>query len=365
MGEIQDYYHWFLLVYVDNFSIFGMLIDINIFKMQITACYKVSDLGKITHFLRLHIVHDRSKNTLSISQEQYIWWVLTQFAMADCTLAYTPFPARTKLQMNTSGMPDPNLHEKYQQIVSSLMDTILCSHPDICFVVTWLTQYGTNPTQTHMNTALHVLWYLKDTHHYQLTYGRNDCTVLIGYSNSDWAVDMDDRRSTTGYCYTLAGACIAWQKRKQRTATLSLTEAEYMALTETTKHGQWAIQLLQQLDFEVDTIELYSDSLGACAIAENPVHHSCTKHIEIWLHYIRDAMQDGTFEFSSVPTKDNIADAPTKSFARDRHQFLGKKLGLVNGSRVLWTWYAWAISVNTYGLSRAMANTTLLYLTLN
>ena len=77
------------------------------------------------------------------------------------------------------------------------------------------------------------------------------------------------------------GACVAWQTRKQRTVALSLTEAEYIALTKTAKHSQWAIQLLQQLDFEVDTIELYSNSLGAHAIAENPVHHSRPKHIEI------------------------------------------------------------------------------------
>ena len=105
-----------------------------------------------------------------------------------------------------------------------------------------------------------------------------------------------------------------------------------MALTETAKHGQWAIQLLQQLDFEVDTIELNSNSLGARAIAENPVHHSRTKHIEIRHHYIRDPVPDGTFNVSSVPTKNNIADALTKSFACDRHRFLRKKLDLVDGS---------------------------------
>ena len=158
-----------LLVYVDNIAIFGMLTDINVFKMQITMRYKVSDLGEITHFLKLHIVHDRSKNTLSISQEQYIQRVLTQFAMTDCAPAYTPFAARTKLQRNTSDTPDPNLREKHQQIVGSLMYAMLGSRPDICFTVNQLAQYGTNPTQTHMNATSHILWYLKGTHCYQLT----------------------------------------------------------------------------------------------------------------------------------------------------------------------------------------------------
>ena len=112
-----------------------------------------------------------------------------------------------------------------------------------------------------MNAVSHVLQYFKGTHCYQLTYGQNDCAELIRYSDMDQAVDTDDHRSTNGYCYTLIGACIAWQTCKRRTVALSSTEAKYMALTETAKHGQWAIQLLQQLDFEVSTIELYSDSL--------------------------------------------------------------------------------------------------------
>ena len=121
-----------------------------------------------------------------------------------------------------------------------------------------------------MNAASHILQYLKGTHHYQLNSGWNDCAKLIGYSDLDWAADTDDCRSTTGYCYTLTGACIAWQTCKQCTVALSSMEAEYMALTRTAKHGQWAIQLLQQLNFEVSTIRLYSNSLGAHAIAENP-----------------------------------------------------------------------------------------------
>ena len=185
-----------------------------------------------------------------------------------------------------------------------------------------------------MNATSHVLQYLKGTHHYQLTYRQNDCAELIGYSDSDWAADTDDCRSTTRYCYTLTGACITWQTHKQCTVVLSSTEAEYMALTETAKHSQWVIQLLQQLNFKVSTIKLYSNSLGACTIAENPVHHSHTKHIKIQHHYIWDAVQDSTFNLSSVPTKDNIADTLMKSFTHDQHQFLCKKLGLIDGSIV-------------------------------
>ena len=133
-----------------------------------------------------------------------------------------------------------------------------------------------------MNSASHVLWYLRGTHCYQLTYGQNRMIVP----------NLLVTATQTGpLIQTIAGplpdtASVAWQTRKQRIVALSSTEAEYMALTETAKHGQWVIQLLQQLNFKVGTIKLYSDSLSACTIAENPVHHSHTKHIEIRHHYI-------------------------------------------------------------------------------
>ena len=121
--------------------------------------------------------------------------------------------------------------------------------------------------------------------------------------------------------------------RKQRTVALSSTEAEYMALTACAKHAKWTISLLQQLDFDVDLpLEIFSDSLGARAIAENPTHHDRTKHIDIQHHYIRDCISDGTLHVSPVSSKDNIADVLTKSFPRDRHTFLTKKLGIVGDS---------------------------------
>lgn len=321
-----------ILVYVDDIALFGVLADISTFKTQIAMRYKISDLGEITQFLGLHVVRDRSKKTLTISQGHYIQRILQRFDMLDCTPAFTPLAAGIKLEANPDETPDYQLRTKYQQVVGSLMYAMLGTRPDICFAVNRLAQYGSNPSKLHLNSAMHVLRYLKHTQHYALLFGKNDCEELIGFTDSDWAADTDDRRSTTGYCYTFTGGCVAWQTRKQRTVALSSTEAEYMALTECAKHGQWTTQLLEQLDFDVDPIPLFTDSLGAKAIAENPVHHGRTKHIDIRHHYVRDAVSNGTFNVSTVGTKDNVADILTKSFSRDRHEFLTEKLGIVGCS---------------------------------
>jgi len=101
------------LVYVDDITLFGMLDDINMFKMQIAKCYKISDLGEITQFLGLHVVHNHLKNTLAISQKYYIQCILQHFDMSDCTPAFTLFAARMKLQANADDTLNPKLRAQY------------------------------------------------------------------------------------------------------------------------------------------------------------------------------------------------------------------------------------------------------------
>ena len=107
-----------------------------------------------------------------------------------------------------------------------------------------------------------------------------------------------------------------------------------MALTTCAKHGKWTISLLQQLDYEVNSLALFTDSLGAKSIAENPVHHGQTKHIDIRHHFIQDAISEGTFSISPVVTKDNVADLLTKSLSRDQHEILSQKIGVLASSGV-------------------------------
>jgi hypothetical protein len=167
------------------------------------------------------------------------------------------------------------------------MYTMLGSRPDICFSVNKLSQYGSKPTEQHLIAAQQVLRYLSSTCDFKLCYSKNDSTELIAYSDSDWASDPDDRRSTTGYMFILSGGAIVWATQKQRTVVLSSTEAEYMAITECAKHAQWTISLLRQLDFDIDLpLDLHCDSHGACAISINNVFHKHTKHINICYHYI-------------------------------------------------------------------------------
>ena len=85
-----------ILVYVNDITIFGTLEDIESFKTQIATCYKVTDLEKVSQFLRLHVACNHPKKILTIHQSHYIHRMLTWFNMLQCQLVYTPFAAGTK-----------------------------------------------------------------------------------------------------------------------------------------------------------------------------------------------------------------------------------------------------------------------------
>ncbi|PLW22360.1 hypothetical protein PCASD_15893 [Puccinia coronata f. sp. avenae] len=132
-----------------------------------------------------------------------------------------------------------------------------------------------------------------------------------------WAEDRDDRRSTSAYTYRIGDGAISWKSRKQATVSLSSTEAEYKALSDSCKEGLWLRHLLTKLRLRPDSaIPLHVDNEGAKALAKNPEHHAQTKHIHARYHFIRDCVQDDEIILLHVSTTDMLADMLTKPLAR-------------------------------------------------
>lgn len=106
-----------------------------------------------------------------------------------------------------------------------------CTRPDVAFAVNRLSQFLKAPTDEHWLAAVRVLQYLDCTKQKALKLGGPTLHVRA-FSDSDWAEDRHDRRSTTGYVFALGSGAISWRSRKQKTVALSSTEGEYMALTD-------------------------------------------------------------------------------------------------------------------------------------
>ena len=103
------------------------------------------------------------------------------------------------------------------------------TRPDLMYNVCLISRYMANPTEEHLLAAKRVLRYLKGTMELGLFYAREGALELLAYTDSDYAGDFDDRKSTSGYVFTLSGGVAAWASKKQPVVTLSTTEAEYVA----------------------------------------------------------------------------------------------------------------------------------------
>ena len=111
----------------------------------------------------------------------------------------------------------------------------------------------------------------------------------MGYSDADYAGDLETRRSTTGYAFNFANGLVTWSSQRQKMVTLSTTESEYVAAAMATKENIWIRNLLKDLGANCEkATALYVDNQSAIKSAKNPVFHRRTKHIDVRFHFIRE-----------------------------------------------------------------------------
>ena len=205
---------------------------------------------------------------------------------------------------------------------------------DICFAVNTLSQYMLEPRHFCLIAAKHVLRYLKGTIDYGLRYVADYEFGLVGYTDSDWAGSVTDRKSTSGCCFNLGSAVIAWRSRKQTSVALSTTKAKYIAACSAISEVVWLQKMLSGLfDLEMDATCIYCDNQSCIKLSENPVFHDKSKHIEIKYQYIRDMVEKGVVKLQYVATDEQVADVLTKPLSKVKFEYFKDKLGVVPRKR--------------------------------
>jgi len=172
--------------------------------------------------------------------------------MENCNGAVTPMEAGIQLWRaqdsidQDSDEQDPKDRQLYQSLVGSLMYLMTATRPDLAYTVSMLSKFNSAPTNEHMSATKCILRYLKQTRKLGLTYSGSNVGIpkLIDYSDSDHAEDRNDRKSTSGYVFTLQGAALLWKSNKQSMVTLSSTEAKYVGSSEAAREGIWLRCLL-------------------------------------------------------------------------------------------------------------------------
>jgi len=164
-----------------------------------------------------------------------------------------------------------------------------------------------------------------------LLYKKSDNRNIEIYTDADWAGNIIDRRSTSGYCSYVWGNLVTWRSKKQHVVSRSSAESELRALALGICEGMWIQRLLKELGMESLTpIQMHCDNQAAISIAKNPVHHDRTKHIEIDRHFITEKIEKNIVHLTYTPTRSQIADILTKALPRTNFEELSHKLGMYN-----------------------------------
>ena len=309
-----------LLLYVDDLIITrNDQAAISQFKEQLKQEYEMTDLGEASSYLGIEI-HMKPEG-IFINQTGYINKLLKKFNMIDCNPTCLPINSKTYLQKNT-GTRKVN-PVAYRSLIGSLL-YLAHTRPNITYAMSYISRYMQEPEETHLQAAKKVLRYLKGTASHGPLFSKTSSGTLHSYSDSDWGMDLDTWRSTSGILHKIGTTTISWSSKLQPTISLSSTEAEYKALTKASKDIIYYRRLLQELGYlDKNPTILLSNNQSSIKLVKNPIMHARTKHIEIQHHFIREAANAGVLQVEYTPTVTQLADfltkrLPYKSFVQNR-----------------------------------------------
>jgi hypothetical protein len=322
-----------LLLYVDDMLIAGSSIEeINNLKKQLSKQFAMKDLGPAKQILGMRITRDRANGTLKLSQTEYVKKILSRFSMDEAKPVSTPLGSHFRLTKDQSPKTEQEQaymsKVPYASAIGSLMYAMVCTRPDIAHAVGVVSRYMSNPGKQHWEAVKWILRYLKGTLGTSLCFTGADMK-LTGYVDSDLAGDVDTRKSTTGYVYTLGGTAVSWVSRLQKIVALSTTEAEYVAVTEAGKEMVWLQGFLEELGQRQKKGILHSDSQSAIFLAKNPAFHSRTKHIQLRYHFIRSLLDGGQLTLEKILGAKNPADMLTKGVTIEKLKLCSTSVGLL------------------------------------
>jgi hypothetical protein len=325
-----------LLLYVDDMLIVGMNSSrIDRLKKQLSQSFAMKDLGPAKQILGVRIQRSRKDKKLFISQEQYIEKVLERFNMNNAKVVRSPLATHFKLSTKQSPSTDEEKEDMeripYASAVGSLMYAMVCTRPDIAHAVGVVSRFLSDPGREHWNAVKWIMRYLRGTSKLCLSFGSGK-PMLVGYTDSDMAGDVDTRKSTSGYLITFSGGAVSWQSRLQKCIALSTTEAELIAATEACKELLWMKKFLQELGFKQQQYVLFCDNQSTIHLAKNSSFHSRSKHIDARYHWIRDTLNDKLLTLEKIHTDDNGSDMLTKALTREKLETCCSIAGMANPS---------------------------------
>ncbi|PRQ43270.1 putative RNA-directed DNA polymerase [Rosa chinensis] len=317
-----------LIIYVDDMVITGNdTVEMDRLQRQLASEFEMKDLGELKYFLGIEVA--RGREGIYLCQRKYVLDLLTETGLLDCRPIDTPIEQNHCL----AEYPDqvPTDRACYQRLVGRLI-YLAHTRPDIAYAVSVVSQFMHNPSESHMDAVMRILKYLKSAPGRGVLFSKhNNILEVCGFTDADWAGNITDRRSTSGYFTFVGGNLVTWKSKKQKVVARSSAEAEYRGMAHGVCELLWLRNLLRDLGFKLEsTMQLYCDNKAAIDISQNPVQHDRTKHVEVDRHFIKEKLDAKIISFPFVPTEEQLADILTKGVSRKAFYDSLSKLGMVD-----------------------------------
>ncbi|KAH9779116.1 hypothetical protein KPL71_007601 [Citrus sinensis] len=294
------------------------------FVSQMKKEFEMSMVGELTYFLGLQV--KQMENEIFVNQSKYVKSLVKRFGLDSAKHLRTPMSTNAKLTVDHSGSSvDPSL---YRSMIGSLL-YLTASRLDICFSIGVCARYQANPKESHLAAVKRIIRFVSGIVNDGIWYTNDTNSSLAGYSDADWAGNIDDRKSTTGGCFYLGNNLVSWHSKKQSSISFSTAEAEYIAAGSCCTQLVWMIQMLADYGMVQDTLTMFCDNTSAINISKNHVQHCRTKHIDIRHHFIRDLVESKTVPLEYIDIKKQLADICTKALDSKRFESLRKALVMI------------------------------------
>jgi hypothetical protein len=192
----------------------------------------------------------------------------------------------------------------YIRMVGSLIYMTI-TRPDLNYAVGVVSRFMQTPQKPHLDAVRRILRYIKHTLQCGIFYEAKSQLQVHGYTDVDWADNVSDKRSTSGFMFSFGSGAISWSSKKQPTIALSSTEAEYRGVAIAACEVVWLQKLLSDLGHSMDVlVVIYCDNISSILLANNSVYHARTKHIEVHYHFITEKVLAREIDLIHVNTED-------------------------------------------------------------
>lgn len=286
--------------------------------------FKITTLGDVKHFLGMRVT--KKDNAYCLDQKCYIDKLVAQFGLTEAKGSRIPMDVGY-LQQKEELESLPN-NERFQSLVGGLLYLSVNTRPDIAISTSILGRQVSKPTNADWTEAKRVLRYLKATSVLKLELGANE-GELQGYADADWAGNVKDRKSNSGYLFRLGGGTISWCARKQACVALSSTEAEYVSLAESCRELLWIKKLLKDFGEPVQNpVQIFEDNQSCIKMLDQNAGLKRSKHVDTKFHFVRDLAEKHDINVTYCPSADMLADMLTKPLNRVKLEDIRGRIGL-------------------------------------